>query len=216
MMGTLITFEGIEGCGKSTQAERLYDYLRESGVDVVLSREPGGTGTGEKIRDILLGSPPGTVSPGAEFFLFLAARAQLIDEIVGPALNTGKTVILDRYVHSTLAYQYYGLGVNLNDTENENDISVLRWYCRKAARGFWPDIVFLIDVPVEVGLARIAGREHDGIESRGVEFHRRVHDGFLALAKAEPDIFEVIDGTGEPDDVFAEIKRITDERLRDL
>ncbi len=210
-MGTLITFEGIEGCGKSTQAERLYEYLRENGVDVVLSREPGGTTLGEKIRGILLDSPEGTVYPGAELMLFLAARMQLIADVVGPALETGQTVILDRYVHSTLAYQGYASTFNMAPEQQAKLIEQIRQICIWGAQGLWPDIVFLIDVPVEVGMARIAGREQDGIENRGAEFHRRVRDGFLVLADAEPDIFEVIDGTGEPDDIFAQIKRITDK-----
>lgn len=210
-MGTLITFEGIEGCGKSTQAERLYEYLRESGADIVLSREPGGTALGEKIREILLGSPSGAVSPDAELYLFIAARAQLIDELLSPALQAGQIVILDRYAHSTLAYQGFG---NKFDSEGaKNRIGTLRRTCFEAASGIWPDIVFLINVPVEIGMKRISAREQDGIEKRGAEFHRRVRQGFLALAKEEPDIFEVIDGTGEPDDIFAEVKRIADERL---
>lgn len=213
MAGLLITFEGIEGCGKSTQAKLLYAYLRERGVDVVMSREPGGTELGEKVRDILLGSSPGTVSANAELFLFNAARAQIVEEIVAPAFETGKTVILDRYVHSTLAYQGYGNDPVLEGKALNERVERMKRICYEAASGILPDFVFIIDVPVEVGLERIAGREHDGIESRGVEFHRRVRNGFLALAKAEPDIFEVVDGTKSPDVVFKVIKRIADERF---
>ncbi len=211
--GALITFEGIEGCGKSTQAERFFGCLLEKNVDAVFSREPGGTELGEKIRDILLDPGEDCISPDAELFLFNAARAQIVAEIVTPAIRAGRTVILDRYIHSTLAYQGYGNDPGTNGETLSKRIERIRRICYEAASGIWPNVVFLIDVPVEVGMERIAGRERDGIEKRGPEFHRRVRDGFLDLAKAEPDIFEVIDGTESPDNVFGEIKRIAGERL---
>ncbi|MCP4229485.1 MAG: dTMP kinase [bacterium] len=210
--GKLITFEGIEGCGKSTQAKLLYEYLRERGVDVVLSREPGGTELGEKVRDILLNSPEGVVSSGAELFLFIAARVQLIEDVVLPALEAGQTVILDRYVHSTLAYQGYGNYLGLEPDEIAGRIDGIRQVCYESAFGIWPDIVFLIDIPVEVGLNRIAGRRPDGIESRDKEFHNGVRDGFLALAETEPDIFEVVDGTGEIEEISESIKDVLEKK----
>ncbi len=211
--GKLITFEGIEGCGKSTQAKLLFEYLSENGVDVVLSREPGGTALGEKVREILLDSPEGTISSNAELFLFIAARVQLIEELVSTALESGQTVILDRYVHSTLAYQGYGNDPGLSADAIVERVGGIRKVCFESASGLWPDLVILIDVPVEVGLARIAGRERDGIENRGEEFHNRVRDGFLALADTDSDIFAIIDGTGDIEDISGEVKRIVEKRL---
>jgi len=202
MLGELIVFEGIEGSGKSTQAELLLQHVHGGDVPVSFAREPGGTLLGERVRDILLDAGGPRISPRAELFLYLAARAQLVREFVAPKLENGERVILDRYVHSTIAYQGYGLRVNLVGLDHAENVEAVTELCRRGVGEFWPDIVFLLDLPVEKGLERLKGSP-DRIEKRDRAFHERVREGYLALAEAEQDVFRVIDAT-RPVEAIAE------------
>jgi dTMP kinase len=188
--GFFVTLEGPEGSGKSTQAHRLAGRLTAAGYHCTLTREPGGTLLGEEVRKIILHelSPV----PAADAFLFNAARAQLVAEVIEPALARGDVVICDRFADSTLAYQGYGAG---------QSIEALRALADYAAGDIVPDLTILIDLPVEDGLRR----KRDSAEINRFEstfdlaFHRRVRDGFLALAAAEPDRFVVLDGLLSPE-----------------
>ena len=186
MPGVLIAFEGGEGTGKSTQAARLAERL-----DAVLTREPGGTAIGGRIRALVL--DPGNEEMGdrAEALLMAADRAQHVAEVIRPALAAGRTVVTDRFAGSSLAYQSYGRGLPLDEVE---------WLSRWATDGLWPDLVVLLDVPEAVAEARL-GDERDRMEEVGDGFHQRVVAGFLSLAAADPDRWVVVDGTGEVDDV---------------
>lgn len=187
----LITFEGIEGSGKSTQARRLADEL-----GALFTFEPGATETGKRIREIVLGA--GNVAPQAELLLFLADRAQHIAEVMRPELAAGRVVICDRYNDSTLAYQGYGRRIPL---------APLRQLTEEATGGLRPDLTFLLDVSVVLGLSR-AGRRGaiDRIESETVSFHERVRDGFRRLASEEPARWVVVDGERDADTIAAEIR----------
>ena len=200
--GRFITFEGGEGCGKSTQVKRLAAALAEAGVEAVVTREPGGTRLAELIRSLLreeLRDPP---CDKAELLLFLAARAQLVKNVVEPALAAGKWVVSDRFSDSTFAYQGYGRGLPLDTLRIINDF---------ATDGLKPDLTFLLDVTPETANARLRGREAatataaDRIESAGAAFHTRLRAGFLEMADAEPTRIVKIDANGTPDDVWGRI-----------
>lgn len=200
--GTFIAFEGPDGAGKSLQAARLTDALRAAGRTVLLTREPGGTHLGEQVRSILLDPGPTPRCGEADAFLFHAARAQVIREVVRPALARGEVVITDRFAYSTRAYQGYGSGVPLARLEGLEALSI---------EGTWPGLVVLVDVPVAVGLAR-RGRgakeeltrfEDEARHDRA--FHERVRAGYLAMAAADPGRWLVIDGDRDADAVAAEI-----------
>lgn len=210
--GKLIVFEGGEGTGKTTQLNLAAAYLREARLDVVTAREPGGTAVGELLRQLLLRRQKPDLTAHAELFLYLAARAQLVAEVIKPALARGTVVLLDRYVHSTLAYQGYGLAVDLAGGTAEENLKRVRLLCEATAAGAWPDVVFLLDLDAEQGLRRNASKVSDRIEERELIFHRRVRDGFLALARAEPEVFRVIDAGRPVEEVFDEVK----ENLRKL
>ncbi|MER3448407.1 MAG: dTMP kinase [Chloroflexota bacterium] len=175
-VGLFIVFEGPEGSGKSTQLRLLYRRLRRAGLDVVCTREPGGTPLGERLRRLLKGMPGSeSLVAEAELFLFLAARAQLVRAVIRPALAEGRVVLCDRYSPSTIAYQAYGRGLPLAQVTEAD---------RLATGGLWPDLVVLLDLPVEVGLARRGRREADRFEAEELEFHRRVRAGYLESARA--------------------------------
>lgn len=200
--GFLATFEGGEGSGKSTQIERLAAFLRSRGHAVVAAREPGTTEVGEAVREILLRTAPERLAPEAELALFLAARAELVAEVVRPALAAGSVVLLDRYGDSSVAYQGFGRGL---DPER-----VAAWSAF-ATGGLAPDLTFLIDVPVEASVERARERGPDRIERAGPEFHRRVRDGYRRIALNEPERFVVLDGTDSIETVQAAIRdRILD------
>lgn len=182
-MGLFITFEGGEGSGKSTQAKALARRLISGGFPAVLSREPGGTRLGRQLRRILKRGD--TVQPLTELLLFNAARVQLVSELIRPSLEQGKIVILDRYADSTVAYQGYGRGLELETVRTINT---------QATGGLQPDLVIFLDVDVEHGLARKRRLKPDRFEQEELAFHRRVRQGYLGLAAAEPQRWLVVDG----------------------
>lgn len=202
MRGRFITFEGGEGCGKSTQVRRLAEHLASKGIEVVLTREPGGTRLAELIRGLLKDEREDPPCDRSELLLFLAARAQLVRNVIEPALASGKWVLSDRFSDSTFAYQGYGRGLPLDVLRLANDF---------ACDGLKPDLTLLLDVRSEVAVARIRRREAatntsaDRIEQAGDGFHSRLRAGFLEMAKAEPERIKVIDANGSPDDVWARI-----------
>jgi dTMP kinase len=194
--GRFITLEGPDGAGKTVQAQRLAAALVGRGHGVVLTREPGGTRLGERIRVLLLENG-GRVDPRADAMLFNAARAQLVAEIVRPSLATGQVVISARYTDSTLAYQGYGEGLPIID---------LRALATVATGGLDPDLTILLDVPAREGLDRKSSREQTRFEaSFDLAFHERVRDGFLALAADEPERFRVVDASRAIDTVFGDV-----------
>ena len=182
--GLFITFEGGDGCGKTTQIKLLDEYLRNKGYKTLLTREPGSKGLGVKLREILL-NYDGDVSPTCESFLFLADRAQHVDCIIKPALDDGVIVLCDRHTDSTVAYQGYGRGLDLEQIHKLNKI---------ATGGLKPDLTIVLDVDVETSQARV-GAEKDRMESAGIEFFERVRQGFLEIAKQEPERVKVINAT---------------------
>src|SRR6478752_1071932 len=189
--GWFITIEGPDGSGKTTQATALATHLASRGLDVHVTREPGGTWLGERLRDVLLArttSTPAT-DPLTDALLFNAARRQLVTEVIRPALEAGRTIVCARFADSTLAYQGYGAGVPLE---------TLRTLETTATDGLTPDLTIVLDVPVEIGLARKAPGDVTRFEAEfDLAFHRRVREGFLALAAAEPERFVVVDA-GRP------------------
>lgn len=184
-MSLFITFEGGEGCGKSTQARALYQKLHQQGIPVVLTHEPGGTALGNKIKRELKRKRADPVSPEAELFLFVASRTQLTAQVIQPALRQGKIVICDRFGYSTLAYQGYGRELKMPSVETINNI---------ATKGLKPALIILLDLPPEKGLRRKKG-VRDPFELEDISFHRRVREGYLKMAAAEPDRWLVIDAT---------------------
>ncbi len=182
-MGLFVTFEGGEGCGKSTQARILWNKLGQQGIPAVLTREPGGTSLGAEIRKSLKRVRQTSISPEAELLLFAASRAQLTAEVLRPALEEGKTVVCDRFTHSTLAYQGYGRGLALDTIKSVNSL---------ATQNLKPDIVILLDLPPEEGLSRKANLK-DVFELQDLSFHRRVREGYLEAATSEPSGWLVVD-----------------------
>jgi dTMP kinase len=193
--GRLIAFEGVEGAGKSTQVEPLRQALEKAGSRVVTTREPGGTPVGEQVRSILL-DPASTLDPRTEALLFAAARAQLVEQVIRPALERGEVVLCDRYVDSSLAYQGAGRGLGLEPVAAIN---------RFATGGLVPDLVVLLRLDPVEGLARGRG-SRDRMERQDLEFHRRVAQGFMDLATADPDRFAVVDAAAPTDQVAAEVR----------
>lgn len=195
--GLFITFEGPDGCGKTTQMKLLAEYFTKNGKEVVLTREPGGKGLGEKVREILL-NYDGEVSDRCESFLFLADRAQNIDIIVNPAVKAGKIVLCDRHIDSTVAYQGYGRGLDIERINMLNNL---------ATNGKKPDLTFVFDVDVETSMKRV-GKEKDRMESAGIDFHNRVRQGYLELAKQEPNRIKIIDATKSIEEIHDEVINI--------
>ncbi len=191
--GVLIAFEGGDGSGKSTQARLLSEQL-----DAVLTRQAGGTAFGERVRELTLDPRTAHVSERAEALLYMADRAEHVDELVEPALNQGRHVVSDRWAYSTLVYQGYVGGL---------DIDELRRIANWAMHDLWPDIVVLLQVPLEVGERRMShrGGEADHYESAGIEARQRLDEGFLRLASQEPDRWRVVDGTGTVEEVAARV-----------
>ena len=205
--GLFLSFEGGEGSGKSLQARGLADALAERGREVVLTREPGGTAAGERIRDILLHAREIPLSPEAQVLLFSSARAQLVREVIHPALEAGKIVIADRFCDSTVVYQGHAHGVSLQ---------AIREVTALAVGTLVPDRTFLLDLPVEVGLARsgwAAEARWDRFEADATDFHVRVRDAYLRLAAAEPRRFVVIAADRDEAVIAKDIRREVDALL---
>ncbi len=194
--GLFITFEGADGCGKTTQLNLLADYLRQS-REVLISREPGAKGLGEKLREILLNYDE-EIAPRCESFLFLADRAQHIEQIVKPAVLEGKIVLCDRHTDSTVAYQGYGRGLNLNEINYLNNL---------ATGGLKPDLTVVFDVDIETSMARV-GSEKDRMETSGTEFFNRVRNGYLEIAKQEPERVKVLNAAKSIDAVFSDLLKL--------
>ncbi len=198
-MGTprFLTFEGIEGCGKSTQLGRLCAHIEDLGQPVIQLREPGGTPLGDRVRAILLDASQRGMTPHAEMFLFAASRAQLIRTAVRPALAAGSWVLCDRFVHSSLAYQGHARGLGRDLVASTN---------APAIDGCWPDLVLWLDLPVDEALGRAAERgELDRFEREGPDFHRAVAAGFAAEAAADPERITRIDARGDADAIHRRI-----------
>lgn len=196
--GLFITFEGIDGCGKSTQFEMLKEYLLSKGEEFIVVREPGGTVIGEKIREILLSKKNDSMVPMTELFLFEAARAQITEEVIKPNIEKGISVLCDRFFDSTYAYQGYARKLGTDTTDMLNKL---------ATGGLEPDITFLIDIPVSVALERRGkrGEADDRMEALGTSFQEEVRKGYLEAASKSSRI-KVIDGNSTPDDVFEKVK----------
>ena len=202
MTGRFLAFEGGEAAGKSTQTERIAQRL-----DALLTREPGGTALGQAIRGIFLDPATGDLDARTEALLMSADRAQHVATVIRPALAAGRHVVTDRYLHSSIAYQGHGRGLDPAQVERLN-----RW----ATDELLPDVVVLLDVPVDVARQRIAHQAPDRLESEADGFHERVREGFLAQAGSHPDRWVVIDATGSPDDIADAVWAAVTERLPDL
>lgn len=211
MRGFFITFEGIEGSGKTTQISMLADYLAARGRSVRLTREPGGTPIGDQVRKILLDPANDALDPRAELLLYAAGRAQHLAELIRPALGGGAVVLCDRFSDATCAYQGYGRGLDL---ELIGDLD------RLVTGGMRPDLTILLDIEASEGLARARGRNSRhglGAEARfeneSLPFHERVRRGYLELARREPRRFRIVEASRQPEAVHFEIRRTVDEIL---
>ena len=191
------SFDGIDGCGKSTQTGLFCEYLRETGREVVFCRDPGSTNLGEAVREILLDGEISEISPRSEMLLYMAARAQLVDEVIGPALAAGKVVVSDRFLLANVVYQGHARGLS----------PPTLWQIGQVATdGVAPDLTFVLDLPVDVAASRVGG-ERDRMESEGAAFHQRLRDGFLVEAKSAPNPIAVIDATASIDEVQQQIRQ---------
>ncbi len=202
-MGVFITFEGIEGCGKSTQIKQLHDYLTEHNYKTMLTREPGGTDISEAIRKILLNPDFSSMAPITELLLYNASRHQHIAECIQPALADNIIVLCDRYADATSAYQ---------GAAREIDAHIINSLHNIATHNLMPHMTFLLDCPAEVGLQRVSKRIQsntyitiDRLESEKIEFHQRVRHGYLTIAKNEPNRFRVIDALDSIDNIHTQI-----------
>ncbi len=197
--GRFLTVEGIDGSGKTTAINALADKLRRLGLDVLILREPGGTAVGERIRSILLDEAHTGMSDVCELFLFAAARAELTATVIVPALESGKVVICDRFIDSTVAYQGFGRGINTEQIQRMNDT---------ATGGLRPDRTFLLDVDLDTAAGRLAGRAEkpdDRLDQEGVNFRRRVRDGYLYLAETEPKRICRVDANRSTDELVEDM-----------
>jgi len=195
MTGKFISLEGVEGCGKSVQSKLLVQHLSECGLPAILTREPGGTVIGEKIREILLDPVHTSMSSTTELLLYIASRVQHLHEVILPALDAGTLVICDRYTDATRAYQGYGRGLGLELIERLVQEAGIRE----------PDITLLLDIPVEIGLSRARRYTSDRLESEDIAFHTRVRDGYLALHQRYPQRIKCIDAMGTIPEVHERI-----------
>ncbi len=203
--GFFISFEGPEGGGKSTQIHRLAEALAEQGYVVWTTREPGGTRVGEMIRPILLGQQPTRITPWSEALLFTAARAQHVEEVIRPRLTRGELVLCDRYSDSTLAYQGYGRGL---------DLDTLRRLQVQATGGLQPDLTILLNLPIETGLSRIPRTAQDRLDRETATFHQRVRAGYQEMSAADPRRWREVDAAADEDQVAQRILALVSDALR--
>jgi dTMP kinase len=210
-VGYFITFEGVEGCGKTTQIKLLSEFLSAHGIDTVLTREPGGCPIADKIRTILLDAENRALSPLAELMLYAAARAQHVSEVVIPALNTGNVVLCDRFSDATVAYQSFGRGIDRGVIDTLNLL---------ACQGISPDLTVLVDCDPRVGLDRArrrieatSGPREERFELEEMTFHQRVRDGYLQLATDEPNRFLIINGAATIEEIFSTISTLVLKRI---
>lgn len=205
--GFFITFEGGEGSGKSYQKSLLAEYLRGQRYNVLETREPGGTEIGEIVRNLLLDPKySGILTVGCEVTLYSASRAQIVGEVINPALEEGKIVIADRFYDSSFAYQGEARGLNVDD---------IKAMTRLVTEGLTPDITFLLDIDPKLGFSRI-GRTLDRLEREGRRFHEKVREGYLEIARSEPERVVLIDGSQKPEPITEQIKEEITNRLSSL
>ena len=205
MKGKLITFEGIDGCGKSTQVALLEEYLSGRGLDVLVLREPGGTEISERIRGILLDRNSGEMTALTELFLYLAARAQIVTEVMKVAVDEGKWVICDRFTDSSVAYQGYGRGISHSYIDSLN---------RSAAGTMIPDLTVILNISPEQVIARLGTKiESDRLESEDSSFKQRVYEGFLQIGELYPERCVVLDGTPGIDEIKKNVIEVVELRL---
>lgn len=201
-----ITLEGPEGSGKSCQIPPLADFLRQKGFEVLTTREPGGTAIGDQVRQVIMSMKNTEMSPRTEILLFCSARAQLVEQVIRPALARGVVVVSDRYADSTLAYQGYG---------HHMDLSILRQILDFATGGLKPDLTLLLDVDVEEGLRRrrCSGGEWNRMDAYEVEFHKRVRNGYHELAAADPRRWKLVDANANREMVQSSIRQVVEQNL---
>ncbi len=199
-MSLFITFEGADGCGKTTQIELLDKYLQEKGFKTLVTREPGAKGLGEKLREILL-NYDGEVSPNCESFLFLADRAQHVDCVIKPALKKGIIVLCDRHTDSTVAYQGYGRQLDIEQIKKLNEIAV---------NGLKPNLTIVFDIDIETSMQRV-GKTKDRMESAGSEFFNRVRNGYLATAKEEPNRVKIINSADSIENIHKQVVGLVEQ-----
>jgi len=202
--GKLITLEGSEGSGKSTQSALIAEYLKKAGCDVLQLREPGGVKISESIRNLLLDAKNTAMSNECEMLLYMAARGQIVQEVIAPALKSGKIIICDRFLDSTIAYQGYGNGV---------DIEVIKRTGAFVTKGITPDMTLLFDIEVEKGLSR-TNAQKDRIEMRSLDYHNKVRQGYLALAKEEPKRIKVIQVDAPKEKIFERVRVHLDKVIK--
>lgn len=201
-MSLFITFEGADGCGKTTQIELLNEYLLKKGFKTLVTREPGAKGLGEKLREILL-NYDGEVSPNCESFLFLADRAQHVDCVIKPALKDGVIVLCDRHTDSTVAYQGYGRQLDIEQIKKLNEVAV---------NGLKPDLTIVFDIDIETSMQRV-GNTKDRMESAGIDFFNRVRNGYLAIAKEEPNRVKVINSADAIENIHKQVIELVDKQV---
>jgi dTMP kinase len=206
MRGTFITFEGPEGSGKTTQLRLLTPWLQAQGIDLLVTREPGGTRISEAIRAVLHEPDHIEMTPETEILLYSAARAQIVAEVIRPALEAGKVVLCDRYYDSTYAYQGYGRGLPME---------ALRFITAFATQDLVPDLTLYLDVPPEIGLQRRedGGEEMNRLDREALAFHIRVREGYQAMVREDPARWRTIDATGGVDEIQSVVRRIVMERI---
>jgi len=204
MRGKFISFEGIDGCGKTTQVKLLEEHLKKEGYDLLVLREPGGTRVGEKVREILL-DRENLIFPVTEMLLYASSRAQLVEEKILPALSKGQMVIVDRFIDSSYVYQGYARGLGLEKVKIVNEI---------ATKGLFPDITVYIDITPEEAIKRRQGKKADRLEGEDYEFHKKVREGYLRLVKDFPERFVLIDGMQEVLAVHKMVVKAVEEYLK--
>lgn len=203
--GIFISLEGVEGAGKSTQARLLADYISGLGYPVIQTHEPGGTPIAEQIRAIILNPQNTEMASLTELFLYLASRAQHVNELILPALSEGKIVVCDRFSEATIVYQGYARGIDINLLKQLNGI---------ATDGLKPDITFVLDLDASIGFSRKAGSNLDRLERENSEFHNKVREGYLKIAEKEPERIKVINAQDSLENIHNQIRRYVELKLK--